>query len=110
MPGANCSIFGCSTSRNHVGIALHRIPKKDDEYSCNWREKLIQIITRDRVVDPSLRRQIEKRNLCICELHFSDDKLLRRKFFTDLFQQLEREERRRIFTYCLFESTVIFHL
>jgi len=79
MPGANCSIFGCSTSRDHIGISLHRIPQKDDDFSSNWREKIVQIITRDRVVDQSLRKQIDKRSLHICELHYSDDKLLRRK-------------------------------
>ena len=85
MPGANCSIFGCSTSRSHVGISLHRIPKKDDEFSTNWRQKLVQVITRDRVIDTSLRRQIEKRDLCICELHFSEEKLLRRKYLAVIF-------------------------
>ena len=33
MPGANCAIFGCTVSRNHVGVSILRIPIKDDEYS-----------------------------------------------------------------------------
>ena len=31
MPGANCSIFGCTKSRTTKGLAIFGIPKKDDE-------------------------------------------------------------------------------
>ncbi|XP_065654860.1 uncharacterized protein LOC136081473 [Hydra vulgaris] len=77
MPGANCAIFGCSVSRNHVGLSIFRIPTKDDEYSANWRQKLISVITHDRVIDKGLKAQIEKRNLYICERHYTKDQLLR---------------------------------
>ena len=43
MSGANCAIFGCTVSRNHVGVSIFRIPTKDDEYSINWRQKLLNI-------------------------------------------------------------------
>jgi len=38
MPGANCSIFGCSTSIKTKGIAIFRVPTGNDD-------------TRDRVID-----------------------------------------------------------
>ena len=60
MPGANCAIFGCNTSRIHKGISIFKVPKSVDDYSKKWRENVISVITRDRVIDQSLRRQIEE--------------------------------------------------
>ena len=79
MTGANCSIFGCLTSRKSPNISIFYFPKKDDEYSTNWRNKLVNIITRDRVIDKGLRSKIEKRSLCVCELHFAQDVFIYRK-------------------------------
>ena len=77
MPGANCSIFGCSTSRKSKGIAIFRIPTADDEYSTEWRNKIVAIITRDREIDKCLRKQIEQRTLHTCELHYPEETLLK---------------------------------
>lgn len=77
MPGSNCSIFGCSTSRKHKGIAIFKLPSGDDEYNKVWREKLVNIITKDRKIDASLKKQIQNKNLHICELHYSEDSLIR---------------------------------
>ena len=77
MPGANCSIFGCSTSRKTKGIAIFRVPTGDDDYSTEWRQKIVQIITRDRVIDKSLKNQIERRTLHTCELHYSEECLIK---------------------------------
>ena len=77
MPGANCSILGCSTSRKTKGIAIFRVPTGDDDYSKNYRQKLVDIITRDRVIDQQLKGQIERRTLHTCELHYPPECLLR---------------------------------
>ena len=73
MPGANCSIFGCNVSRNKVGIAIFKVAAGKDDYSANWRSKLVDIITKNRVIDTQLRKQIENRKLHICERHFTED-------------------------------------
>ena len=70
MSGANCAIFGCPVSRNNVGLSILRISTKDDEFSINWRQKLLNIVTRDRVIDKGLKSQIEKRNFYNCESHY----------------------------------------
>ena len=67
MSGANCSIFGCTKSRTTKGLAIFSIPKKDDEWHRDWREKLVNTITKDREIDADLRGQIE-------------DQVIRRKF------------------------------
>jgi len=81
MPGANCSIFGCSSSRYTPDISIFRVPRGDNEYNVNWRSKLINIVTKDRVVDKSLREQIKKKNISICERHFEGNQLRRSKYF-----------------------------
>ena len=82
MVGSNCSIYGCSNSRNKTkGLGIFRIPTKDDEYSKNWRNTFVQIITKDRLVDDELRQQLVKRSLYICEIYYREDKINRCKFF-----------------------------
>ncbi len=73
MPGANCSIYGCGTSRKHAGIGIFRIPTKVDELSTKTRDAWVRLVTRDREIDTSLRNQIEQRTIRICERHFEKD-------------------------------------
>ena len=68
MTGSNCAIIGRNTLRKHK-LVLFQIPAKDDEYSTLWRNKLVAIITRDRVTDARLKEQIERRTLYICAHH-----------------------------------------
>ena len=79
MPGENCSIFNCHSSRAAPGISFFRVPTKDDEYSTNWRNNIIAVITRDRVIDGNLKRQIKSRTFHTCELHYPQEKMIRRK-------------------------------
>ena len=85
MPRANCSIFGCTKSRTSKGLAILGIPKKDDEWHRDWREKQANIATKDREIDADLRGQIERKSLDICELHFTEDQVIRRKFKYNYF-------------------------
>ena len=75
----NCSIFNCHSSRAALGISFFRVPTKDDEYSTNWRNNIVAVVTRDRVIDGNLKRQIKNRALHTCELHYPQEKLIRRK-------------------------------
>jgi len=79
MPGANCSVYGCSTSRYSKNIALFGLPRGQDDYNVAWRKKLVHIITKDRVVDVSLKKQLERNSLHVCELHFEENQIRRRE-------------------------------
>ena len=46
------------TSRNTPGVSI--FPAKDEEYSTNWRTKLVHIVTKDREIDKSPKIQIQK--------------------------------------------------
>ena len=89
MVGANCSIFGCSSSRRKSGVAIFKVPQGDDEWSCNWRKSIISVVTKDRVIDKALRERIMKKNIFVCEKHYSEDQLIRYmyKIISSLFLQ-----------------------
>ena len=81
MPGSNCSIFGCNTSRRHKGIAIFRLPNaKKDEETAKWSKEMLSIITRDRVMDDNLKKMIEKNNVFVCEKHFREQDIYHCKF------------------------------
>ena len=80
---ANCAIFGCPISRkeqyNH--ISLFKVTGEKDEYSIAWSRKLIDVITKTRVIDKKFRQLIESKRLWICEKHFLPNQVLHRKYF-----------------------------
>ena len=80
MPGDNCAIPGCSTSRATTGVALLGMPKNDDDYNVNWRKNIADMITKIRVVNASLKRKIEMKSLRFCEKHYPEEKLIRCKY------------------------------
>ena len=55
------------------GISLFKVPAGKNDFDMNWRTRLVAVITEDRVVDASLRAQIERNNLYICRRHFTED-------------------------------------
>lgn len=81
MPGANCSIYGCSTSRRHSDISIFKIPSPNNDFTKKWRNELVNIVTKDRIIDDNLQRQIDSNKLYICEKHFSEDQILICKYY-----------------------------
>ena len=75
MPGDNCSIYGCSVSRRsqYKGIPLFKVPSGEGEFETSWRQKLIAVITKDRVIDGPLKARINNKKLFICQRHFAED-------------------------------------
>ena len=73
MPGKNCAFVECHVYRKKGGYSIFNVPKGEDEWSTNWRKQLIDIITKYRVVDAKFRCQIEKKEVSICERHFTED-------------------------------------
>ena len=51
MSGVNCSIMGCDVSRKskYKGLSIFKVPSGDSEFETTWRNKLIAVVTRDRV-------------------------------------------------------------
>ena len=56
----NYQIHGCSSARRTPGVLLYR--------SLTLEENIVAVITQDRVIDNSLKRQIKNQTLCTCRL------------------------------------------
>ena len=78
MPGENSSIFNCHSSSATLGISFFRVPTKDDKYITNWRNNIVAVISCDRMIDGNLKRQIKNRTLHTFELHYPQEKMIRR--------------------------------
>ena len=76
MSGDNCAIPDCSTSKATPGVVLLGMPKNDYDYNVNWRKNIVDMITKIRGVDVSLKRQIERKSLYFCEKHYPEEKLI----------------------------------
>ena len=76
IPTVYCSIFGYTKSKVTKGLAIFGISKKEDEWTRDWTEKLVNIITKDRKKDAGLRSSIERKLYHICELHFTEDQII----------------------------------
>ena len=72
MPGENCCIFGCGTCRREKGVSIWKLPTPNTPARAKWREELLRIITRDRVVDENFKRKRDNDTLYICQKHFAD--------------------------------------
>lgn len=79
MPGENCSIYGCTVSRRakYKGLSIFKVPAGENQFDKSWREKLVDVVIRDREVDHALRDRIQRKKIYICEKHFSEDQINR---------------------------------
>ena len=75
MPGANCVFPNCGTNRRekYDGVGIFRISQRKSPLYSAWREEVISIIKKYRVVDETFKRQIEAWNISICERHYKQD-------------------------------------
>ena len=52
MPGANCAFPECTVSRTakYQGIGIFQIPMRDDDFYVSWRNNIVAVLGRYRVV------------------------------------------------------------
>lgn len=86
MPGANCALFGCSTSRKSK-LSLFKLPfpgRGDGDETKTLKEtarkEWLRVILRTREMTPELKKRIEENNIFLCELHFKADHIVDRKY------------------------------
>lgn len=73
MPGDNCCVFGCGSSRKTKGIGIWKLPLAKDEEHRKWREAWLGEITKSRVIDQNFKDQIKMDKVFTCEKHFKDE-------------------------------------
>ena len=86
MPGANCALFGCSTSRKS-DLSLFKLPspaRGDREETAtlknNARTEWLRVILRTREMTPDLKQRIDKNEIYVCERHFKAEVIVDRKY------------------------------
>ena len=67
MPGGNCAFDGCSANCSHKKIRLFKLQTAKDEITRKWRREMLNVITKDRVVDAYFKKQKEKDCVCLRE-------------------------------------------
>ena len=56
---------------------MFKVPQGDNEWSSNWRKCIINVVTKNRVIDKVLRERIMKtKNIFFCERDYSEDQLV----------------------------------
>ncbi|KAJ8025305.1 Transposable element P transposase [Holothuria leucospilota] len=104
MPGANCAVVGCGTSRRSKGVGIFRLPAaKNEEYS-RWRSSWLNEITKSRVVDKEFRDQIRNNAVFTCERHFRPEEV-------EIFQTDKMTKKKPVFgsvpTLCMPSKSLI---
>ena len=56
-------------------VSIFKIPSATNDSKAKWRKELINIITKDRVNNSSLRKQIASNHIYICERRFTADQI-----------------------------------
>ena len=71
----------------HLPIKKKNVNNNNNNNKESWRKASLHVVTRDRVVDASFRKQIEEGSVFICERHFTPEDIEIRKFqsFSYLF-------------------------
>lgn len=73
MPGDNCAVFGCGSSRRTKGIGIWKLPApRNDEYK-KWREDWLNELTKTRQIDENFESQIGSDRVYTCERHFRQE-------------------------------------
>ena len=77
MPGSNCSVVKCGTSRRTKGVGIFKLPydKSDDAAHQVWRKSWLGAILSYREKDKAFNEQIKNGNVYVCEKHFKEDDL-----------------------------------
>ena len=60
MPGVNCAVVGCGTSRRTKGIGIFKLPAAKNAKYKRWREEWLSEITKTRVIDKAFSSSVRK--------------------------------------------------
>ena len=72
MPGENCAFVGCSSNCRHKQVSLFKLPTVKDETTKNWRREMLNVITRDKVVEENFKKQTEKDRVYVSKKYFRE--------------------------------------
>ena len=73
--GDNCWVPECGSSRRIEGLYLFKMPCTPRTEGVEWRNSLIAVIKKHRVVDTKLKERIATGKIFTCEKHFKPDEV-----------------------------------
>ena len=73
MPGDNCAVLGCGTSRRTKGIGILKLPASKDEAHKKWRQEGLNKIKKTRASDAAFKVLVAKDRIFTCEKHFEPE-------------------------------------
>ena len=76
MPGDNCCINNCGSSRRKKGIGLFSLPSDKKEHYREWREKWLAVILKYREPDDNFKNLLKKNKLFTCELRYKPEEII----------------------------------
>ena len=80
MPGDNCCIPLCGSSRRTKGLGIFKLPSKEKKYRQEWRKNWLNAILKIREMDADMKSQLEADRLFTCEKHFHPQEIDTCKF------------------------------
>ena len=91
MPGANCALYGCGTSRRS-DLSLFKIPfpargdgDETMKLKSDARKEWLRVSLRTGENTPELKKRIDANNIFLCELHFKPELISKRKYLFIVF-------------------------
>ena len=69
MPGANCAFPECTISRiaKYHGLGIFQIPMRDDDFHFNWRNNIVAVLWRYKVMEKAVKELMLTGKIYICE-------------------------------------------
>ena len=88
MLSENCSFHRCSNSRKNPTVSFFKIPRvksSDSEFTKQKklpaRAEWVRILTKTRVLDADLQRQLNGNSIHVCKIHFKEEDTLLEVYF-----------------------------
>ena len=66
-------VIQCGSSRRSEIITLFKLPSPKIEALKTWRKELLSVITRDRVVEKDVQKQIDNETVHMRPRHFTEE-------------------------------------
>lgn len=70
MPGDNCAVVGCDSSRIIKGIGVWKLPAPRNAEYKKWRDDWSNELTKTREIDENFKCLISNDRVHTCEKHF----------------------------------------
>lgn len=73
MPGDNCTVSGCGSSRGTKGTDIWKLPAAKDDAHKKWWDEWLKEIIGTREIDQEFHKRIEGNKVFTSERHFDPE-------------------------------------